>query len=221
MKRTVQPEILDSLPENHPDALANRRDLQLINSIMGNYRWFCRQLPDLLHPDDRILEIGAGTGALGFLLRERLGSPPRFYCGLDLWSPPQDWPLEWEWQQEDLAGFDGFDDHTVLLANLILHQFDEQFLRQLGEKIRAGRIRLLLANEPARHRLHQKQLLLLRPLGLNAVSRHDGHVSVAAGFRGRELVELLGLREPEWETDCQSGFFGWHRTVAVRKEPVA
>src|SRR5690606_11470579 len=39
MKRLVQPEILDSLPHHHPAVAANRRDLFLINRIMGNFRW--------------------------------------------------------------------------------------------------------------------------------------------------------------------------------------
>src|SRR5688572_14054246 len=39
MQRTVQPEILDSLPHDHPDALHNRRDLRLTNFVTGDHRW--------------------------------------------------------------------------------------------------------------------------------------------------------------------------------------
>jgi hypothetical protein len=218
MKRLVQPEILDSLPETHPDAVANRRDLRLINGIMGNYRWFCRNLPSRLSSGDRILEIGAGTGELGLRLRAACGGKLPHYCGLDLWSRPPDWPREWDWAREDLLESERFSEYTVIIANLILHQFDDEQLRRLGRKLRAGNIRLILASEPARRRLHQWQLQFLRPLGLNPVSRHDGHVSVAAGFRGEELPELLGLSAPNWNVQGTSGFLGWHRIVASRRE---
>ena len=55
MTRTLTPELLDSLPSQHPDALRSRRDLRWINFAMGNHRWFARTLPPLLRPGDRVL----------------------------------------------------------------------------------------------------------------------------------------------------------------------
>lgn len=216
MKRVVQPEILDSLPEDHADAAANRRDLRLINRFMGNHRRVCRDLLPLLTTGDRILEIGAGTGELGLHLRRASAGNLPHYCGLDLWSRPDNWPPEWEWERQDILTFDRYRDYTVLVANLILHQFDDAQLRRLGETLAKSRIRLIVTNEPARRKLHQWQLQLLRPFGLHPVSRHDGHVSVAAGFRGRELPDLLGLTSPEWIVRCASGFFGWNRVCLLR-----
>lgn len=217
MKRLVQPEILDSLPENHPDAAANRRDLRLINSLMGNYRWFCRTLPPLLRRDDRVLELGAGDGKLGLALREACGEKLSSCCGLDFWSRPSDWPAGWDWVQEDLLAFDGYGNFTVLVANLILHQLEDEDLKSLGAAIADSPIRLILANEPARRKMHQWQLKLLRPLGLNRVSRHDGHVSIAGGFRDRELADLLGLSEPLWEVHTRTGLTGGNRMIAIRR----
>lgn len=217
MKRLVQPEILDSLPEGHPDAAANRRDLRLINRVMGNYLWLRSRLQSELRPDDRVLEIGAGTGDLGLYLRR--GCPGRLphYCGLDLWSRPAAWPRDWEWVQEDLLRFDLYSDFTVIIANLILHQFEDEALRELGRKLSCKGTRLILANEPARRKIHQWQLKLLHPLGLNHVSRHDGHVSVAAGFRHNELPELMGLTGPEWRVECRTGVLGACRMTASRQ----
>lgn len=218
MKRLVQPEILDSLPEGHPDAVANRRDLRLINAIMGNFRWFCRELPPLLRPDDRLLELGAGTGELGLSLYPSLRGKIAGYCGIDFWSRPASWPEEWEWEQANLLTFERYAQFTVILANLILHQFEAPDLRRLGNKIRDGRPRVILASEPARRRVHQHQLIWLRPLGLHPVSRHDGHISIAAGFRGKELAELLGLAAPDWQAASWTGLLGSHRTMAIRHE---
>ncbi|MEX2381853.1 MAG: hypothetical protein WD490_05690 [Opitutales bacterium] len=233
MKRLVQPEILDSLPQDHPDAKANRRDLRLINRVMGNYSWFRDRLPPLLTPEDRILEIGSGTGDLGLYLdgirkgRGAIQGPAKtvsptatfsaHYCGLDLWSRPANWPREWKWVQDDLLNFDRYQNFTVLIANLILHQFDDDALRSLGEKLSSSGIRLILASEPARHKIHQWQLKLLWPLGLNAVSRHDGHVSVAGGFRQNELPDLLGLTDPAWQVETKNGVRGASRMIAIRQ----
>lgn len=216
-QRLVQPEILDSLPESHPDALANRRDLRLINVVMGNHRWFARHLRQRLTASDRILEIGAGTGDLGLFLSHHL-NPDQGITGLDLWSRPAIWPAEWPWRREDIMHFEGYDEYTILLGNLILHQFDNRQLLLVGERIRNSRIRLILVNEPARRRIHKHQLLLLRPFGLHPVSRHDGRVSIEGGFLGSELPEALGLDPEEWHIRTCSGFFGWHRMVAERRE---
>ena len=91
MIRIVKPEILDSLPEDHPDAIHNRRDIRMFNRIMGNFRWFSRQLRRHLLPGDTILEIGAGTGDLGRHLRRT--TPDNWVSkldGLDLCSRPSD-----------------------------------------------------------------------------------------------------------------------------------
>lgn len=68
MERTVQPELLDSLAPDHPDAVRNRRDLRLTNAVMGNPRWFSRTLPALLRSSERVLDLGAGTGELAHRL---------------------------------------------------------------------------------------------------------------------------------------------------------
>lgn len=219
MKRLVEAEILDSLPENHPDAIANRRDLRLINTIMGNLRWFSREISRRVLPNDRLLEIGSGTGDLGLSLHRKTGERLSSYSGIDFWAKPENWPTAWEWRQEDLLDSDSYADATVLLANLILHQFEAVDLRRLGARIRESKIRLILANEPARHRLHHAQLQLLRPLGLHPVSRHDGHVSITAGFRQQELPALLGLDPAHWNVQCRNGFLGSYRMIAQRKEP--
>src|SRR4051812_46896056 len=102
MQRTLQPELLDSLPHEHPDALHNRRDLRLTNRIVGNHRWILRQVPRLVRPGERVLEIGAGTGELGRALLARGVAVD----ALDLWPRPPDWPADSGWQVGDLRTFE-------------------------------------------------------------------------------------------------------------------
>jgi hypothetical protein len=212
MQRELKPELLDSLPPDHPDALHNRRDLRLTNCALGNFRWFARTLPHLLQPAESVLEIGAGTGELG----EQLAARGVATDGLDLWPKPINGPVHRRWHRADLLTFDGYGDYPVIIGNLILHQFSADQLAELGKKLRLS-ARLIVACEPLRRRASQVLFATIAPvLGANHVSLHDAHVSVAAGFRGDELPQMLGLTQPGWICDCHSTMLGSYRMVARR-----
>lgn len=212
MKRVLQPELLDSLPPDHPDALHNRRDLRLTNRVLGNYRWITGTLSDLPRPPGKVLEIGAGTGELG----EHLASRGIATDGLDLWPTPAGWPADRRWHRADLLTFGGYDDYPVIIGNLIFHQFTAGQLAELGEKLRRS-AKVIIACEPLRRRSSQVLFATLAPLfGANHVSLHDAHVSVAAGFRSDELPQMLGLRQPDWVCRCHSTMLGTYRMIARR-----
>ena len=212
MQRELKPELLDSLPPDHPDALHNRRDLRLINRVLGNYRWFARTLPGQLQRTEKVLEIGAGTGELG----DHLTACGIATDGLDLWPKPAGWSADRRWHRADLLTFDGYDDYPVIIGNLIFHQFTAGQLAELGEELRRS-ARVILACEPMRRRSSQVLFATVAPLlGANHVSLHDAHVSVAAGFRGDELPQMLGLTQPGWECRCHSTMLGAYRMVARR-----
>lgn len=213
MQRSLQPELLDGLPPDHPDALHNRRDLRVINALTGNHRWLARTLPRLLRRDERTLELGAGTGELG----ARLIATGVALDGLDLWPRPAAWPAARAWHQANLLTFDGYGAYAAIVGNLIFHQFAEAALSELGAKLRP-KARVIIACEPARVRRGQILFRLAAPLiRANYVSRHDAHVSIAAGFRGDELARALGLVSPDWDVRCTTTFLGVHRMVAVRR----
>lgn len=213
MQRTLQPELLDSLPPDHPDALQNRRDLRLTNLVIGNYRWLKRCVPPLLREPETLLEIGAGTGELGI----RLAQAGARVAGLDLWPRPAAWPAGAPWHREDLRTFAGYPEYPVIIGNLIFHQFSDAELGALGARLQ--RARVIVACEPFRRRISQVLYRAFAPLfGANHVSLHDAHVSIAAGFRGDELPQRLGLDPREWRIQCQSTLLGTYRMIAVRRE---
>lgn len=212
MQRTLEPELLDSLPPDHPDALHNRRDLRLTNRLMRNHAWFAATLPPLLARGERALELGAGTGELGL----RLAHAGVAVDGLDLWPRPDHWPAENEWHVADLRTFAGYGSYQAIVGNLIFHQFSAADLAALGEKLRA-RARVILACEPVRRRASQFLYRAFGPLfGANHVSLHDANVSIAAGFRGDELPSALGLDPRAWHIRCTTTALGAYRMTGVR-----
>ena len=212
MKRTCAPELLDALPHDHPDAVHSRRDLRLINRFMRNRAWFERILPALLRSGEQVLELGSGMGEMGLGLARR-GIP---MDGLDLWPRPRDWPGGRAWHTADLKEFSGYDPYAVVIGNLIFHQFTDDELAGLGEKLRRS-ARVVLASEPMRRRMSQTLVAAVAPLlGAGHVTLHDARVSIAAGFTGDELPVALGLDRGNWKYSCTTTALGAFRMVAVR-----
>lgn len=213
--RVVRPEILDSLPHDHPAAVANRRDLRRLNRIMGTSSWIASTLEQWFVQGDHVLEVGAGDGELGCFLRHRLPALGRCrYTGLDLsHTRPADWPATWAWRRRDLLDHEFAPKPRVLIANFLLHQFTDADLGRLGRTI--GDIPVWIFCEPHRSRLALAGLAALRPFGLHEVSWHDGRVSLRAGFRGRELADLLGADAAGRQTRVTIDWRGSYRLVSI------
>ncbi|HEY9249894.1 MAG TPA: methyltransferase domain-containing protein [Rariglobus sp.] len=215
MKRRLEPELLDSLPPWHPDAVRSRRDLRHVNRLMGNAHWFEKVIARHARPGEHVIELGSGTGELA----ERLRSAAAVTVdGIDRIPAPARWPgPEARWHQTDIHGFTGWHDYDVVIGNLILHHFDDASLRALGAAIRPH-ARLLVFSEPTRRRCNQWIWNLATPLcGANRVTRHDGRVSIAAGFLDEELPQALGLEASAWDCNVTHGWLGAHRLIAVRR----
>lgn len=216
MRRSVQPEILDGLPACNLHAIASRRDLLRINHLMGNYRWLLRTVRRAgVSANHRLLEIGAGDGTLTKRLARAL--PASSVHALDLCGPPTDWPDPDTWISGDLLKFQKFANYTHLIANLILHHFEDESLHALGQTLDQSGIRKIIACEPCRRPLHTYQLRAGKWIGFNHVTLHDGVVSVRAGFRGDELPNLLGLARDRWSWSVRETWMGAYRLEASRR----
>ncbi|MFT4901034.1 MAG: hypothetical protein ACI81V_000301 [Lentimonas sp.] len=214
MIRQLTPEILDSLPAQHPDAQSSRRDLRIINRLMGSHKWFQQQLSRLTQ-DTNWLEIGAGDGDLAVSLVEHFKNLN--YTAIDRIDPPDDLPPQIQWLKEDLFRSTGYAVAHTLLANLILHHFEDTALAELGARIQDSPIQSILVSEPCRRQLHKYQLAAGRLIGFNHVTLHDGAVSIEAGFLGDELPILLGLNDRHWDIKTATNWMGCYRMVATRR----
>jgi len=210
--RALQPELLDSLSPDDPAALRSRRDLRIINLIMGNRGWFRHELRRRLHPGERILELGAGSGEMGLAL-----SAEGFVIdGLDTCPRPPRWPRLQRWHRTDLRSFDRYAEYAAVMANLTLHHFTAVELAALGRQFSGAR--LILASEPARCRRSQVLFAVFgRMLGANRITLHDARVSIAAGFLREELPHALSLTKPTWGWKCGVSTLGAYRMIALRR----
>ncbi len=181
------------MPAQDAAAIRSRRDLRLINALMGNERWLARSLSRFAPEAKKgVTEWGAGDGGLARRLTRDHAELRVTAC--DLAPRPPGLPERVQWQQGDLLAA-APSDGGVLLANLFLHHFEGEKLAALAERCRCFEV--LICNEPLRASWPHALGWLLWPL-INHVTRHDLHVSVRAGFRAGELPELLGLRTGGW-----------------------
>jgi hypothetical protein len=212
MDRILEPEILDSLSPDDPAARRSRRDLRIINRVLGNERWFRRILRCHLRPGERVLELGSGMGEMGMAL----WGTGLAVDGLDLCPRPADWPRQADWHRADIRGFARYSEYSAVIANLILHHLTVGELADLGRHV--GGARLIVASEPARRRLSQSMFAAIGPLlGACSVTLHDARVSIAAGFLEEELPRALGLTADRWTWTCEVSRLGAYRMVALRR----
>lgn len=208
--RTVKPEILDHLAAGDPAAVRSRRDLRLINSLMGNDRWIVKQarrFPAALARG--ITEIGAGEGMLARKLAAEFSDAQ--ITALDLAPPPENLPRNLRWVSGDVFAADLVPEGGVLIANLFLHHFEGAALRRIGEI--CASFDVLVFSEPLRAGFPHLAGALLHPF-VNHVTRHDMRVSIDAGFRCGELPAWLEI--PHRKILEESTFRGAQRVVAYR-----
>src|SRR5690242_3441269 len=136
--RRVVPEQLDELPPDDPRALRSRRDLRLVNRIMGHSALLARAL-ERVGPGaaPRLVELGAGDGTLLLRLAKRLASrwPNTSVTLLDMqptvtaatlaalrelgWSVEVVAADALEWIEQPHAASD-----ALVFANLFVHHFE-------------------------------------------------------------------------------------------------
>jgi hypothetical protein len=224
IRRVVEPELLDTLPANHPGAARSRRDLRRINAWMGNARHLARAIKQLKIPPKRVVELGTGDGTLMLKLAAHLPHDTELWL-LDMqpviapetlealrsrgWTVHiirarlQDWLAAPEPPEVDL-----------ILANLFLHHFTDSELRDLFESL-APIASAFISCAPRRWMPALLSTHALWLIGCNAITRHDARISVRAGFRQKDLSRLW----PEWSgcrLDETPAGFGSHLFRATR-----
>ena len=225
--RRVEPEWLDTLPVVDPRARRARRELGLVNALMGNAGIVARELAHGLARDARsIAEIGAGEG--GFLRKvaaHRALAGRRLHATLVDRQPcagaasvealaSRGWEAATV-QRDALAWLAACGPrHDAIVANLFLHHFEAPALGALLALV-APRTSLFVACEPRRSTLAHAGAACLALLGCGEVTRHDAAVSVRAGFVDGEITALWPQRSGWKLSEGRRGPFS-HLFVARR-----
>ncbi len=212
--RSIEPELLDLLPQDDPDAIRAREQMLLVNAVMGNHRWIERMIRRHGKTTWDVTEVGAGDGTLSLrLLRAGLCREEGLHA-IDLAPRPRHWPVAARWTCGNVL-HQPLPESRIVLANLFLHHLTDDQLAVLGSRL-SSRTCLIVAVDPARLWIHRVTGRLFSELvGLNRVHRHDMRVSIRAGFRGDELQRALGLGA-EWEIHAGPHPLGGYRFLAKR-----
>ncbi len=206
MPRLVAPEILDTLSPADPRAIRSRRDLRLINWFMRGESWILAQLEELA--PTKIIELGAGTGALTNRIAEKF--PDVEVIGVDLMPRPVGLSDQACWSQQDVMAYSGYEKGSVVVANLFIHHLPPSDLQALGQCL--SEVKGLLLAEPYRGAVPKLMGKCLFPF-INDVTRYDMMVSIDAGFRRGELESYFPERL-QWQES--TGLFGGLRSKGGR-----
>ncbi len=210
--RVVESELLDNLDARDPEAIRSRRDLRMINTLMGNQIWFLRQFRKFPQQNSTgVVEIGAGDGSLSTEIHQRF--PLMSLTAMDLQERPVNCYGEFSWIQGNLFDLMPRIQADVLFGGMIIHHFTDDRLAMLGSHLK--NFRTIFLCEPYRSRFSMTLAYLMWPL-VGRVTRHDMPASIRAGFRKGELAGLLQLG-PRWEIRETVDWRGSIRFAAVRR----
>ncbi|HUS35012.1 MAG TPA: methyltransferase domain-containing protein, partial [Verrucomicrobiae bacterium] len=220
MTRVLQPELLDELPSNDPRAVHSRRDLRRINKIMGNARPVIKFLraAELKSPIT-IAEIGAGDGNISAQIATALSAVGVLGTLLLVDRQPlvaseiRGWKVH-RIEAEVFAFLEKAAPVDVIIANLFLHHFTDEQLREMFQQC-ARLCNLFAASEPRRSSLAMWLSRRVRLIGCTEVTRHDAEISVRAGFTCTDLSKLwpddAAWRLTERKAGLFTHFFGARR----------
>lgn len=231
LQRRVEPELLDGLSAEDPQAQRSRKDLRRIHRVMATLSIVQRALErgTAGFIPRTLLELGAGDGSLMLRLARKQADrwPGANITLLDRLHLAEPLTLEeihklgWTPHVLSVDIFDwleGQDDSRkdVVFANLFMHHFSSTQLSRLLARI-AARSCVFLCCEPRRSVLSLLGSHCIGFLGAGPVTRHDAVSSVHAGFRAQELSELWPNPRDWVLHEYPAGLFS-HCFLAVRKE---
>jgi hypothetical protein len=224
----MEPELLDLLPADDPRAVKSRRDLRLLNIIMGNTRIVAQRIEQ--HWRGRLatlIDLGAGDGTASVAIAKRL-APHWAAVSMTLLDQQQlvsprtaEEFARLGWRTEIIVSdvmsyFRALDGRSfdIVMANLFLHHLHDRDLMHLLQII-ASKARLFIAVEPRRCWRALTASRCVGLIGCNSVTRHDALASARAGFSDKELTHLWPTRAG-WELrEVPAGLFS-HCFTALR-----
>ena len=209
--RVLEAELLDVLPAADVRAQQSRRDLRKLNWIMGHRGMMKRMMQRAVL--ETLIDLGSGDGQFAVSVVGNLRRRVHLVLVDQQQVPGAPEDVVISDVTEFLRGLRP-QSGTALMANLFLHHFTDEFLRELFVEV-SRKADYFFACEPRRSPLSLGAIRLLPLIGCNAVTRHDAAASIRAGFLKEELTALWPS-EAHWKVKEREGGFGSHCFMAAR-----
>ncbi len=205
----IYAQVLDDLARVNRWTLAARPTLAFVRRAVGSSKRFS------------LLDVGSGQGdmlrAIGrWVRRHRLEAD---LVGIDLNSnslaaaqaaTPACWSIDFRTgDYRDLTG--PFD---IIVSSLVAHHMTEEELTEFIRFMEANTLRGWMINDLHRHAFaYRGYPLLARLLGVHAIVRQDGTLSIARAFRAAEWRTILAQAGLPSGTACLTRYFPFRLCV--------
>lgn len=189
MRRSLQPEIMDSEDISAEELVKVYREIQKVNRWLGNTAAILRALQTSATRPMRILDIGCGHGDLLLQIRDRLSSksPGIEVWGIDLRPAPPDSPVP---ILTGNAVTDPLPTADVAICVLLAHHLSEADLAGVIVNVSRSCQRFLildLVRHPAPLWLFR---LFVAPF-LNRINASDGQTSIRRAYTTAEMRKIV------------------------------
>lgn len=207
-KRSYEPELMDDLNFGGPDMIRTLDELESVNRQLGGYTPVCDSLEELLkdqigkgqHISVADLGCGGGDTLRQIALWGQDKSIHLALIGIDANNfiieyahrHSLDFP-EIEFRQQDIFSEEfRSENYDIITASLFCHHFSEQSLvGMLSQWYRQARIGVII-NDLHRHTVAYYAIkYITRLFSRSPLIKNDAPLSVARGFRKKELIALL------------------------------
>lgn len=188
-KRTIRPEVLDTLPPDQ--ARASLGDLVRINRVWGGHSTLRKLLKRTVSDGQTfsVLDVGAASGDMGACIRQwypRASVTALDYVPSHLGNSPEGRVAGDAFRLPFRPG--SFD---YVFCSLFLHHFPDEKVVELLRNFRVAARRAVLVIDLERNPIPYYFISWSHPLlGWDPVTVHDGPISVEAAFHRKELESL-------------------------------
>ncbi|WP_124980435.1 methyltransferase domain-containing protein [Nonlabens xiamenensis] len=194
--RSKEEEWMDHPGINPRELQAAVDDINTINSLLQGFKFTLNAVKELLAQYPKvplhIVDVGCGDGAMLRYLHQHLDDERLSFTGLDIAAAsieqarrmsPRDARLRFRESdihqlREEHLGCD------IMISSLTMHHFDEEQILSFLAQFKRLTSKAIIINDLHRHAVAYYLFKYLSPIFIrNEISRHDGLVSIASGFK--------------------------------------
>lgn len=199
--RSTQPELMDDPKLDAKTLKGATDDINRINRLLGGFDMTADAIAEVAETMSgseqiHVLDFGCGDGEMLRYLYQRFGRRKFKFTGLDVSSNSISRARELSRGVPGIR-FCESDILTtppeqikcdILICTLTLHHFSDMQIIELLNRFKMVASRAIIINDLHRHRLAYHFFRLFSPIFTqNRISQHDGLISIASGFKRKEL----------------------------------